>query len=68
MDYARGEGPSGASPFLRGRVIVVPRYRKWLNMQLPSRDTGSDWICDHRPAIQAAVQDALSLKSEHSGT
>ena len=37
-------------------------------MQLPSRDTGSNWVCDHSPAIQEAVQDALSLKSEHSGT
>ncbi len=68
MDYARGEGPLGASPFLRGRVIVVPRYRKWLGMRLLFLDVGSDWICNCRPAIQAAVQDALSLKSEHSGT
>ncbi len=33
-----------------------------------SRDAGSDWGYAYRPAIQAAVQDALSLKSEHSGT
>ena len=71
MDYARGEGPSGASPFLCGGCAIVdpvPRCREWLVMQLPSRDAGSGWVCNYRPAIQEAVQDALPLKSEHSGT
>jgi len=43
-------------------------------MRQPSRDTETIMAenrflqCDYRPAIQGAVQDALPLKSEHSGT
>ena len=43
-------------------------------MRLPSCDTETIMAenrfpqCDYRPAIQRAVQDALPLKSEHSGT
>ena len=43
-------------------------------MRLPSCDTETIMAenrfpqCDYRPAIQGAVQDALPLKSEHSGT
>ena len=43
-------------------------------MRQPSRNTETIMAenrfpqCDCRPAIQAAVQDALPLKSEHSGT
>ena len=51
-------------------VMQLPSHdtREWLVMQLPSRDTGSGWLCNCRPTIQGAVQDALPLKSEHSGT
>ena len=43
-------------------------------MRLPSRNTETIMAenrfpqCDYRPVIQVAVQDALPLKSEHSGT